>query len=198
MTSELDGSDEYLRTDEAEEAVSGLESTAEFLGMVRSDPYRWKWVILALHSAAQGFMVLALRGGNGLLALRDDVAAAWLEAYRNEGPFPIEKLDSFLNLYKKVKSDRACLFSDSRPFVPKDTEGHSIRKLNKLRDDFIHFTPKGWSLELAGLPRICAESLNMIEFLYRESGNIFLHEESQCRRIDAAIGSIRGSLGNVI
>ncbi|MCZ2074154.1 MAG: hypothetical protein LC130_04035 [Bryobacterales bacterium] len=195
---DVDASGEYLRTDEAEEAVSSLEATAEFLQMTRSDLYRWKWVILALHSAAQGFMVLALRGGTGLLALQDDVAAAWLTAYENEKPYPTEKLDSFLNLYKKVKSDRARLFSHSRSFVPKGTEGRSIRKLNNLRNEFIHFTPKGWSLELAGLPRVCAETLNMIEFLHRESGNILLHDENLIGRIDAAIRSIRRSLGNVI
>ena len=188
---------EYLRTDEAEEAVSSLESTAEFLRAVRTDRYRWKWVILALHAAAQGFMVLALRGGNGLLALRDDVAEKWLDAYYNEKPYPEERLDSFLNLYKKVKSDRAKILGNSRPYSPVGTEGRSIKKLNELRDEFIHFTPKGWSLELSGLPRICSESVNMIEFLHRDSGNILLHNESHHQRISKAIRDIRSALGNV-
>jgi hypothetical protein len=190
-------SGKYLRTDEAEEAVSSLAATADFLTQVETDRYRWKWVILALHSAAQGFMVLALRGGNGLSALRDDVAEAWLDAYQNDKPYPEEKLDSFLGLYKKVKSNRAKIFGDSQPYAPSGTEGRSIKKLNSLRDEFIHFTPKGWSLELSGLPRICAESLNMIEFLYRESGNIFFHDEAHYERANSAISDIRSALGKV-
>jgi hypothetical protein len=91
--SDLVGNDEYLRTDEAEEAVSSLESAAEFLAAVRSDPYRWTWVILALHSAVQGFMILALRGGNGLLPFGMTLQRA--RCIRKWGVPSREKLDNF-------------------------------------------------------------------------------------------------------
>src|SRR5712692_5045777 len=67
-----------LRTDKYEEAVSAIEAAADFAERVIDDQYRWKWVLIAVHNAVQGFMVLALRRGNGLLALRDHVAAQWL------------------------------------------------------------------------------------------------------------------------
>jgi len=38
-------------------------------------------------------------------------------------------------------------------------------QLNNLRNEFIHFVPKGWSVELAGLPQICANCINVDEFL---------------------------------
>jgi hypothetical protein len=56
----------YLRTDEVEEAISAIEMVAESVAGVKADIYRWKWALIALHSAVQGFMVLALRGSNGL------------------------------------------------------------------------------------------------------------------------------------
>lgn len=100
--------DLWLRTGETEEAISALEMLVETAPSLIADTYRWKWVIISTHNALQGFMVLALRHGNGLLALKDKIAAEWLKAYREGGPYPVEidKLDKFRNLYKKVKSDR--------------------------------------------------------------------------------------------
>src|SRR6478752_487934 len=93
----------YLRTDEHEEAVRSLEWAEAQARSLGEDSYQWKWVLISLHNAVQGFMVLALWQGNGLLALRDKIAGKWLKAYRDGGDYPAEKLDEFLNLYQKVK-----------------------------------------------------------------------------------------------
>lgn len=169
----------WLRTDEYEEAVSALEAAADFARPVVEDQHRWKWVLIAVHNAVQGFMVLALRRGSGLLALRNEVAAQWLKADRENKPLPEEKLDSFLNLYSKVKTTAAAGYVHS---------GHnrSMKKLNKLRNDFIHFVPKGWSLELAGLPAICMDCLSVARFLHSDGGNIIWTTVALQRRADRA------------
>lgn len=100
----------FLHTDEVEEAVSAIEMVSESVAKTRIDIYRWKWALIAMHSAVQGFMVLALRGSNGLLALKDNSAAAWLAAYECGGQLPEERLDTYENLYEKVKSDRLLIF----------------------------------------------------------------------------------------
>ena len=41
-------------------AVSAFEVFAAAAQRVSSDPYRWKWAIIAFHSGLQGMMVLAL------------------------------------------------------------------------------------------------------------------------------------------
>jgi hypothetical protein len=66
----------WLRTDETEEALSALEMAANSAKSLTNDLYYWKWVIIALHNSLQGFMVLALRRGNGLLPLKDNIADA--------------------------------------------------------------------------------------------------------------------------
>lgn len=177
----------WLRTDEYEEAISAVEAAADFSGTVLEDPYRWKWVLIAVHNAVQGFMVLALRRGNGLLALRNDIAAERLKAHRKGGPFPKEKLDNFLNLYAKIKADVAAGYVDSKPFTPGSTHDRNMKKLNELRNEFIHFVPKGWSLELAGLPSICIDCLSVACFLHSEGGNIFWNTATLRRRADRAL-----------
>jgi hypothetical protein len=103
----------WFRTDELEEAVAALETLAEWSKNLSSNISYWKWVILATHNATQGFMVLALRGSDRLRPLRDDIAKKWLEAHQNHTEYPEEKLDTFRNLYKKIKSDLMLFFVHS-------------------------------------------------------------------------------------
>lgn len=187
----------FLHTDEVEEAVSAIEMVSESVAKTRIDIYRWKWALIAMHSAVQGFMVLALRGSNGLLALKDNSAAAWLAAYECGGQLPEERLDTYENLYEKVKSDRLLIFSHSKKFVPVGSQGRSIKKLKNLRDEFIHFVPKGWSLEVSGLPSIFADCLDLIDFLGWDCGNVIWHDPSMESRAKAAIAAARTCLAEL-
>ena len=180
----------WLRTDEYEEAVSSLEFATEEIGQVSEDLYRWKWIILSLHNAVQGFMVISLRGTNGLRVLKDDVAKAWLKAHEAGEPLPEEKLDSFLNLYKKTKNG----LSNGVKFKPVGTQGRSIKKLDSLRDELIHFTPKGWSLEVSGLPGICIDCFAIIRFLAFESGAATWYEEEFETRARNALKSVEEAM----
>lgn len=141
-----------------------------------SDIQAWRWFVISLHNALQGFMVLSLRHGNGLLALTDDCYAAWMDAYNNDKPYPQEKLDSYLCLYKKVKHTESGTIGGNVRFVPKGSQGLSIRRLNRLRNEFIHFTPKSWSLDVGGIPRIGLDCASLISFLGWETQNIFWHQ----------------------
>ncbi len=178
----------WLQTDEVEETISALETTVESLRRARDDLYQWKWVILALHNSLQGFMILALRGSHGLHVLRPKDAKHWLEAHRKGGPYPADvKLDQFLNLYKKTKSDIMGMYVHSRRFVPNATQDKSIGKLNVLRNEFVHFAPKGWSLEVTGLPDICLDCLAIAEFLGWQSGNVLWPDEANATRARQAL-----------
>ncbi len=163
----------FVVTDEFEETVSALETTANELERVKADPYRWKWVILALHSALQGMMALALRGGNNLRVLKSEDAKRFLDAYENGTPIPADlQMDDFLNLYKKAKGDAMLFYVDSEKFTPQGTQGRSIKRLNRLRNQFIHFTPRTFMLVLNELPEITLDCLNIAEFLAWNSNNV--------------------------
>jgi hypothetical protein len=177
----------YFRTDEETEAADALQAAHTFSSWIATEYRHWRWVTLALHNAAQGFMVLSLRHGNGLLALAPECTQAWLRAYEaHSDDYPEEKLDSYLGLYKKVKSPSTGSIGGNKPFRPKDRQGWSIRKLNRLRNEFIHFTPKGWALEVPGMPRICLDTLALIDFLGWQSGNIFWQDASASERAKTA------------
>lgn len=98
-------------------------------------------------------------------------------AHENGTPYPEEKLDSYLNLYKKVKHTETGQIGGNQRFVAKGAEGGNIKRLNTLRNEFVHFTPKGWSLEINGLPQICRDVSRLISFLGWETDNVFWHSE---------------------
>ena len=185
---------QFLRTSEHEEAVRSVEWAEVQARSLAEDPYLWKWVIIALHNAAQGFMVLALWGGNGLLTLRPRIAAKWLRAYESGGPFPAEQLDDFLSLYAKVKDQSNFHTVGAGPYRASASADESLRLLNSVRNEFTHFTPKGWSLQLAGLPRICLDALGLIEFLGWQSTAILWHRRVHLVRAKRALKRCRRTL----
>lgn len=188
---------DFFTTNEAEETVAALEMTARALQDVPTDVYSWRWVIISLHIAAQGFMVIALRDSAGLIPLRDDIATNWLEAYREDKPPPNERLDSFRNLYRKVKRKKIARFLNAKAFEPVGSQEHSMHLLCQLRDRFIHFLPMSWSLEVTGLPRMCSDVLDFVEFLHKEYRLLVWHREHHRRRIYLALGSARQILGRI-
>ena len=184
----------YLRTDEREDAVRSLEWAEVQSRLLADDPYLWKWVLISLHSAAQGFMVLALWHGNGLLTLTAKGAAKWLDAYEKGRPYPNDRLDNFLNLYAKVKDSHNFHFVGAGPFLPGTTHDLSFERLNEFRNTFIHFTPKGWSLQLQGLPSIGLDALDLVQFFGWQTTAILWHKRVHLVRTKRAVKRLRRTL----
>jgi hypothetical protein len=166
----------YLKTDHWQDAVASLESAQEFCVRITNDEYQWKWLLIATHSCVQGFMAIALDHGNGLLVMRDNIREKWLKALEQDTQFPIEKMDYFLSLYGKVKSDAVCVYVGSKKFISLESHDYSMSKLNELRNNFIHFSPKGWSIELIGLPSVILKCIEVAKFLAFDSFNTIWHD----------------------
>jgi hypothetical protein len=139
-------------------------------------------------------MALALEHGNALLVMKDRVAAKWLEAHRTGAQYPDEQMDFFLGLYDKVKTDVVACYVESKKFVAGASHDSSMKKLNELRNGFVHFMPKLWDIEIAGLPVICLDCLDLASFLAWESGTIFWLDEDLSRRAQTAFRALRTEL----
>jgi len=151
----------WLRTDENEDAIASLKLYVDAVSKVHSDIVYWKWAIVSLHSAVQSLMAFHLGFGNDLLVMTQDDAEAWLETHESGAEYPETKMDSFLNLYKKIKKHEILGFK----FSPTGQQGGSIKRLNWFRNEFVHFMPKGWSIEMSGMPSICLDNLNIMKSL---------------------------------
>ena len=85
-------------------------------------------------------------------------------------------------------------FIHSKKLETTGSQDKSIQRLNSLRDDFIHFLPQSWSIEVSGLPMICRDCLDIIHFLGWESGNVFWYEQDKRIRAEKAITLARSNL----
>jgi hypothetical protein len=65
---------------------------------------------------------------------------------------------------------------------------------HKCRAIFTHFTPMGWSLQLAGLPRICLDTLALIQHLGWDSTAIVWHKKVHLVRAKRALKRLRRTL----
>lgn len=187
----------WLRTDELEESVSALRMMRDTALKVANDLYQWKWIVIASHNALQGFMVLALRNGNNLTVMPDKLAGKWLEAYRADKPLPEERLDSFPNLYKKIKGADMERLVMGRRFTATAEQDRCVKQLQDLRNEFIHFIPKGWSLEATGLPSLCLTIVEIIEFIGWESSNVLWYKDGQREEAESIISELKVTLGGI-
>ncbi|MBM3758522.1 MAG: hypothetical protein FJW38_31690 [Acidobacteria bacterium] len=185
----------WLRTDEYADVESSLKKAAATAALVDSDASEWKWLLVSVHAATQGMFVVSLAFGNGLLALKATHASAWCKAYQSGAPYPARlDLDYFLALYQKAKE---LLFSgklaDSR-FSATAEHDAAIKKLNELRNGFVHFAPQGWSIELAGLPTVCLRCLELVEHLGWQSHVVAWRSLAQSKRTHRSLRRLRRRL----
>lgn len=184
----------WLTINGIQEAHKSLKMANLFLAHTDEDKYFWKWMLVALHNSLQGFMASSLKGEDGLTPMKEKVAQKWIEAYKNGKPLPREELDTFLNLYKKIKSERMLVTAASKQFIPRGKQDRSIRKLNRLRNHFVHYTPKSWSLEVNELPEISRDCLHVIRFLVQKSGNILITNDESLLEITNEINNFSNKL----
>jgi UDP-N-acetylenolpyruvoylglucosamine reductase len=81
------------------------------------------------------------------------------------------------------------------PLVLTSEQHKDIKRLHDhFRNDFAHFTPKGWCIEEAGLPRIVGAAVDAAEVLMRRHYVIVHMEEDQQQRLTDALATVRSHL----
>lgn len=156
----------YLRTSEGEDVIASLELCHDCLHQLMEKPTYWKWLILSLHNAVQGTMVCHLSGTAQLGALEKKHAHHWLDFLtrpRCDQPTPKERLADFMELLSRLLSPTNQLEAAGPVICVTDSQKRSLKKLNQLRREFTHFTPKGWSIELSGMPAIIEDAVSIME-----------------------------------
>lgn len=189
----------WLRTNEIEQFIGALEFAVELLPSTLTDTSRWKWEIVALHNALQGVFVCALGGADtaGVSFLSEKSGARiwrWLDVTSRTQPEvapPDERLAEILILFDRVKSS-AYLQDPLRSSEQIDAD---VKRLNNLRNDFIHFIPRSWSLELSGMPRIIGSVHSCIEHLALHFPTFNHHYRAdENARIEVALSSLKASI----
>ena len=181
----------YIRTDTSEDAVASLELAAAFFSHAMADDRYWKWFVVAFHSGIQGLFALALEGGNGFLVQKPEVTKKMLSAMDLGEGLPEPNMDNFMRLYKKLQVPGNLRYADSLPIPESETRELALESLNSIRNNFLHFNVKGWSIERELIVQRAAQCLEVAEFVCSASRNILWYEPKNEERVKLALKSLR-------
>jgi hypothetical protein len=175
-----------LQFDEIENVLASLDLLAMLSPLVKQRRLRshWKWIIVGAHDALQGALVCAIAdttGTNVLSKKSSKKMLNWLED--TSKAYPGEYMADFETLLKRA----------AVTLPPADAK--DIKALHGLRNDFAHFTPKGWSIELAGLPRIIDTALRLVEQLMQSDQVQYRMTGNKKRRARGNIEAARAAMG---
>jgi hypothetical protein len=166
-------------------ALDYLERAGQFITEADTNPKAWKWVVLALHGALYGFAIAACKGTNYETIIRRTKKGA-------------EHLISLNEALIKCM-DPACMGTLYGGIALKltDSQKDSIRRLKKtLRNNFEHYVPRSWSIEIHGLPQISIDVLDVILFLAVDTFRYQHLNQSQRRRVKSIVYQSKKRLSN--
>jgi len=181
----------YIHISRSRDAVISLEQFGDSLARVTEDEKHWKFTLIAIHNALQGFMTISLRDGTPYDTWKEDTKKIKdKERWRDEA-IPSEQkrvpqLDYFMNLFDKV-------------FPQSDgIDRNLISYLNKVRNDFSHFNTDGYSISKADLKPVCKESLKAIRLAKMKAKGIVFYYEGEEEVYEAAMQRSEDLLQQVV
>lgn len=174
----------WIHTDEAEDVAGSLRHAMRAAQFVGEDAQAWKWVAMALHSALQGACVCHLTTtAIPLGAVTERNACEWLAYFEDSRTNPNAKppkthLMGLPDLLKAVRKPySAGNRSNAAGIAISDSELGWLRRFHEdIRNQFVHFEPMGWSIEVSGIPEIATLVARIIGEVL-QIGYAFRHQE---------------------
>lgn len=170
----MDSNADWLRTNGHVEAVKGLRVCREHLAAGLVDTYELKWACLAVTTSLQSFVVETFTSAE--LISRDQRLSTALAEYENGERTTLPtvsdiRLPSFLGLCKWLR--------DEQGWGPSPSTWNGLKNLQQVRDGFMHFKPRGWSIEAALLRDAIRAALNAIGYVIdNEPGDFRWYDEA--------------------
>lgn len=178
----------WVHTDESEDVAGSIRHVLRVASFVDQDAQTWKWAALALHSALQGACVCHLTtSASPVGAVTERNAGEWLSFFEEHRSNPNARppktyLMALPDLLKAVRKPHSAGDRSNATGVAIDTAELKwlVRFHNEVRNQFVHFEPMGWSLEVSGIPQIGIIVARVIGDIL-EMGYAFRHQDSQRR-----------------
>jgi len=174
----------YIKFSEESNALDYLEKAYHFIQKVDRNPNDWKWVIIALHGALYGFAVCACRGTDPHNV-----------TFKSKNSEKLISFDEALQTCQDPKIMKMTTLSKHLELSSKQKESIDILK-KTIRNNFEHFIPKTWYIEIHGFPQIAIDVLDVIRFLALEAHNYSHLSTYQTRQLKSYVYQSKKLLKN--
>lgn len=158
-----------LRINNIQNAVDSLLRAEENIDQVENNAFYWKWVIICLQNSLYTFALTVAAGSDwaNVAIIPKKIFKKYDNDYhkvRENIDFSEIKCVDFLSAVKKCNGLQ--YFTYSNPLELTNSQKNSIVWLHDhFRNNFEHFKPNNWRIELEGFPNICVDTLEVIKFL---------------------------------
>lgn len=178
----------WIRTDEAEDVAASVRHALRCRALAEEDPQAWKWVALALHAALQGALVCHLvTTASPLGVVTDRNAQEWTDYFEksrtdNQCRPPKTRLLDLPELVKLARKPQSAGDGRKAGIVRvSDAELVWLRRFHAdIRNQFVHFEPMGWTVEVSGLASLAALISRIIKDTI-QIGWAFRHKDAAWR-----------------
>ncbi|WP_209833102.1 hypothetical protein [Ruegeria sp. HKCCE3926] len=164
------GDENYFYTDEAHDVLISLSEVVHQMERVaQGDKHCWKWVVIAMASAINGALTCHLSGNIQVGALTKIDARATIDALQDHNHDELPKKPKLANpreLFVRARREDKRLEPAGCILTLSSVQKRAFDKLFELRNSFSHFEPRGWGIEVSGMPSIMLNLLNIIEQIY--------------------------------
>ena len=179
----------WVQTDESDDVAGSIRQVIRCLHITDKDCQAWKWACLALHSALQGASVCHLvttASPVGVVTKKN--AGEWVtyfEASRTgkNARVPKTYLMTLPDLLKAArKPNSAGDRSNPNGVLISDNELRWLKRFHdKIRNQFIHFEPMGWSIDVSGVRSLAV----LVARIIREIAHVgwaFRHKDQEWKQ----------------
>lgn len=211
----------YIHIDERLDVLASLEMCAISLTHTRQTERAWKWVVLSLHSALQGAMVCHLSGTAQLGALTKQSASNWLAWYNNKRPSETEAMQENIDefgvplthaedngvpapdayvasadvLFERLYCEsKRVEVSFGEVISVTEQQKKSFDRLHRLRNNFTHFSPKGWSIELDYIKETICDVLQVLGLILDDSWTLIHMSDEDRRALNSKFEEIKSAI----
>jgi hypothetical protein len=182
----------YWRTDTERDAIFALASAVEFLQQIDSRPYYWRWFVLSVHAAVQGALVLVLTNGNLVHVQKPGVSKRMLAAFEGKEEFPDPYMDNFVRLYSKARNQDN-MRSGASALPAEDSHERAMISLDEMRDEFVHFNSKSWSIEVDYILDTSLTACEVMRHIF-SSGSILWHHRGSAAKASRSLKRLETTL----
>lgn len=160
----MSATENWLSTDEADDTAGSVRHGLLCWDNVPGDVQAWKWMALAIHSALQGGSVCHLVTTMAPVgAVYQKNAAEFLQYIEDSRTDPDvrppeARLMALPDLLKAIRKPHSAGDRSNQEGISlSDAELAWLCNFHTgVRNQFVHFEPMGWSLEVSGIPAIAA------------------------------------------
>ena len=189
-----------LITDEQHDVLISLKEVMHQLRNVNQNVFAWKWAIIALASTLNGALTCLLTGSAGIGALEQNNARKTLSALqqgselRFPNPYlanPLELLERAVNLSDRIERAGSVLDLSI-------SQKESFEKLFNFRNQFIHFKPQGWVIDMRGMSQIFLSNMEIVEYIVEDNWSFRHMSETHQTELKAFVKSIKQTLNQFV